>query len=98
MKRYTDPSFFKVEWASSELMKAQRAQRDKKARREKVCQSCMISFFGSDLEKSVNCGLARSSAAVTIYDIFQPECQVQVGFLFRNCAHYFNGLHLGTPF
>lgn len=36
LKRYTDPSFFKLEWASSELMKAQRAQRDKKARREKV--------------------------------------------------------------
>ncbi|KAG0609588.1 hypothetical protein M758_8G195800 [Ceratodon purpureus] len=35
LKRYTDPSFFKLEWASSELLKAQRAQRDKKARREK---------------------------------------------------------------
>lgn len=35
LKRYSDPSFFKLEWASSELMKAQRAQRDKKARREK---------------------------------------------------------------
>lgn len=60
LKRYTDPSFFKVEWASSELMKAQRAQRDKKARREKVCQSCMISFFGSDLEESVSGRLSRS--------------------------------------
>ncbi len=38
LKRYTDPSFFKLEWANSELMKAQRAQRDKKARREKVQQ------------------------------------------------------------
>lgn len=36
LKRYTDPSFFKVEWASSELMKAQRAQRERKARRDKV--------------------------------------------------------------
>lgn len=36
LKRYTDPSFFRTEWASSELMKAERVQRDEKARREKV--------------------------------------------------------------
>jgi hypothetical protein len=36
LKRYTDPSFFKLEWASSELMKAQRAQREKKPHRDKV--------------------------------------------------------------
>ncbi|GLJ38492.1 hypothetical protein SUGI_0784370 [Cryptomeria japonica] len=35
LKRYTDPSFFKMEWASTELMKAEKAQRDKKARRVK---------------------------------------------------------------
>lgn len=35
LKRYTDPSFFKLEWASSELMKAQRAQREKKPHRDK---------------------------------------------------------------
>ncbi|CAM6095576.1 unnamed protein product [Calypogeia fissa] len=35
LKRYTDPSFFRTEWASSELMKAERIQRDKRARREK---------------------------------------------------------------
>eukprot|EP01018_Ginkgo_biloba_P000338 Gb_27613 [translate_table: standard] len=35
LKRYTDPSFFKMEWASSELMKAEKAQREKKARRVK---------------------------------------------------------------
>jgi hypothetical protein len=35
LKRYTDPSFFRTEWASSELMKAERVQRDKRARREK---------------------------------------------------------------
>jgi hypothetical protein len=40
LKRYTDPSFFRTEWASSELMKAERAQRDKRARREKVRNLC----------------------------------------------------------
>ncbi|XP_024522467.1 SCAR-like protein 1 [Selaginella moellendorffii] len=35
LKRYTDPSFFKMEWASSEIMKAEKAQQDKKARRSK---------------------------------------------------------------
>ena len=46
LKRYTDPSFFKLEWASSELMKAQRAQRDKKARREKVFGIRSTIFLG----------------------------------------------------
>lgn len=46
LKRYTDPSFFKLEWASSELMKAQRAQRDKKARREKVFGIRATLFLG----------------------------------------------------
>lgn len=35
LKRYTDPSFFKMEWASSELIKAEKAQREKKARKVK---------------------------------------------------------------
>eukprot|EP00250_Pteridium_aquilinum_P012529 c20780_g1_i1 orf=639-4133(+) len=35
LKRYTDPSFFRMEWASSELMKAEKEQQDKKARRIK---------------------------------------------------------------
>ncbi|KAI5081879.1 hypothetical protein GOP47_0002269 [Adiantum capillus-veneris] len=35
LKRYTDPSFFRMEWASSELMKAEKEQLDKKARRIK---------------------------------------------------------------
>ncbi|KAG0600061.1 hypothetical protein M758_11G004200 [Ceratodon purpureus] len=35
LKRYSDPSFFKLEWARSELMKTQRAQLDKKARQDK---------------------------------------------------------------
>eukprot|EP00252_Welwitschia_mirabilis_P019264 TRINITY_DN440_c0_g2_i1.p1 TRINITY_DN440_c0_g2~~TRINITY_DN440_c0_g2_i1.p1 ORF type:complete len:1374 (+),score=304.54 TRINITY_DN440_c0_g2_i1:454-4575(+) len=35
LKRYTDPSFFKMEWASSELMKAEKIQREKKARKKK---------------------------------------------------------------
>ncbi|CAM6035116.1 unnamed protein product [Sphagnum compactum] len=39
LKRYTDPSFFKLEWASSELMKAQRAQREKKPHRDKKWRS-----------------------------------------------------------
>jgi hypothetical protein len=41
LKRYTDSSFFRTEWASSELMKAERAQRDKRARREKVRNMCL---------------------------------------------------------
>jgi hypothetical protein len=36
LKRYTDPSFFKMEWAKSELMKAQHTQLNKKANIEKV--------------------------------------------------------------
>ncbi len=36
LKRYTDPSFFKMEWAKSELMKAQHTQLYKKANIEKV--------------------------------------------------------------
>jgi hypothetical protein len=36
LKRYTDPSFFKMEWAKSELMKAQHKQLYKKANIEKV--------------------------------------------------------------
>lgn len=35
LKRFTDPSFFKMDWARSELMKAEREQRDHKARRLK---------------------------------------------------------------
>lgn len=35
LKRYTDPSFFKMEWASSELIKAEKSQREKKARKVK---------------------------------------------------------------
>ncbi|KAH8968123.1 hypothetical protein BDL97_03G113000 [Sphagnum fallax] len=35
LKRYTNPSFFKLEWAKSELRKAQCAQHDKKANLEK---------------------------------------------------------------
>ncbi|MCO5595560.1 hypothetical protein L7F22_049605 [Adiantum nelumboides] len=35
LKRYTDPSFFRMEWASSELMKAEKEQQDRKARRIK---------------------------------------------------------------
>eukprot|EP00250_Pteridium_aquilinum_P005765 c15815_g1_i1 orf=1-1032(-) len=35
LKRFSDPSFFKMEWASSELMKAEKEQRDQKARRMK---------------------------------------------------------------
>jgi hypothetical protein len=36
LKRYTDPSFFKMEWAKSELMKAQHTQLNKKANIEQV--------------------------------------------------------------
>ncbi len=36
LKRYTNPSFFKLEWVKSELMKAQCAQHDKKANLGKV--------------------------------------------------------------
>ncbi|CAM6050204.1 unnamed protein product [Sphagnum compactum] len=39
LKRYTNPSFFKLEWAKSELMKAQCAQHDKKANLEKPRRS-----------------------------------------------------------
>eukprot|EP00249_Psilotum_nudum_P018982 c27052_g1_i1 orf=239-2878(+) len=35
LKRYSNPSFFKMEWASSELLKAQKDHRDKKSRRVK---------------------------------------------------------------
>ncbi|MCO5560159.1 hypothetical protein L7F22_013766 [Adiantum nelumboides] len=35
LKRFTDPSFFKMEWASSELLKAEKEQRNQKARRLK---------------------------------------------------------------
>ncbi|KAJ7516478.1 hypothetical protein O6H91_22G059800 [Diphasiastrum complanatum] len=35
LKRYTDPSFFKRQWASTELTKAEKAQRERKARRGK---------------------------------------------------------------
>ncbi|KAH9568973.1 hypothetical protein CY35_03G107500 [Sphagnum magellanicum] len=35
LKRYTNPSFFKLEWVKSELTKAQCAQHDKKANLEK---------------------------------------------------------------
>jgi hypothetical protein len=47
LKRYTDPSFFKLEWASTELMRAQQEQRDKKARRDKVVarSQCQCSTF-----------------------------------------------------
>ncbi|CAK9201608.1 unnamed protein product [Sphagnum troendelagicum] len=52
LKRYTDPSFFKLEWANSELMKAQRAQRDKKARREKEVTN--LRGKASDLNETQN--------------------------------------------
>lgn len=44
LKRYTDPSFFKLEWASTELMRAQREQRDKRARRDKVNIICQFAI------------------------------------------------------
>ncbi len=44
LKRYTDPSFFKMEWAKSELMKAQHTQLYKKANIEKVKSIFAVEF------------------------------------------------------
>ncbi|KAF3790643.1 SCAR-like protein 2 [Nymphaea thermarum] len=35
LKRYSDPSFFKMEWATSELMKAEKVKREKKTTKSK---------------------------------------------------------------
>eukprot|EP00249_Psilotum_nudum_P022838 c28655_g1_i1 orf=1070-4681(+) len=35
LKRYTDPFFFKMEWASTELLKAEKEQRDKRSWKQK---------------------------------------------------------------
>lgn len=36
VKRYSDPTFFRLMWASSEIEKAEQVQRELKAHQEKV--------------------------------------------------------------
>jgi len=81
LKRYTDPAFFKVEWARSELMKAQRAQRDKKARREKVLmptyrcfsvviQALCLHFFAEHCNYSSKCCIENLFSCFELLELF----------------------------
>ncbi|GLJ11807.1 hypothetical protein SUGI_0177540 [Cryptomeria japonica] len=71
LKRYTDPSFFKTELASSELRKAENAQRDrytarlkKRVRRQRNSETTEVSVT-SQQNSRIHC---------SVFDVADPRC------------------------
>ncbi|KAH7433893.1 hypothetical protein KP509_07G091400 [Ceratopteris richardii] len=81
LKRYTDPSFFRMEWASSELMKAEKEHQDRKARRIKKARryrnaEMREAFFANHFQPRIHpVSLEAEDSARTSLHSHMPNAQ-----------------------